>query len=115
MTFIFTFGADHRHPRTGVSLGRCYIEVPGDIEQSRRIMHALFGRDWAFQYADKERAGVFKHDLRLLANPRLEALSQSPSCGCFALSVKWNGSAYGETWTVIGDGCDADREGDRII
>jgi hypothetical protein len=31
----FTFGFDHKHPITGESLARHYIQVPGDADQSR--------------------------------------------------------------------------------
>lgn len=48
----FTFGFDHKHPITGESLARHYIQVPGEDDLSRRFMHAVFGRDWAMQYKD---------------------------------------------------------------
>lgn len=51
----FTFGFDHTHPLTGESLARHYIQVPGDGDQSREIMLAAFGQDWAMQYLSPEK------------------------------------------------------------
>lgn len=50
----FTFGFDHKHPITGESLARHYIQVPGEDDLSRRFMHAVFGRNWAMQYKSPE-------------------------------------------------------------
>lgn len=50
----FTFGFDHKHPITGESLARHYIQVPGEDDLSRRFMHAVFGRNWSMQYKSPE-------------------------------------------------------------
>lgn len=62
--WIFTFGFDHVHPKTGESLANCYIEVPGDANSSRELMQEHFGVKWAFQYPTKEAAGVERHGLK---------------------------------------------------
>lgn len=48
--WLFTFGPDHLHPETNMSLGRNYVRVHGTCDGTRAAMLAAFGRNWAFQY-----------------------------------------------------------------
>lgn len=71
MTWIFTFGFGQHDPRTGLSLADRYVEVELDpelglaegVEAARRRMLDRFGGhehggNWAFDYPNRERAGV---------------------------------------------------------
>jgi len=72
--FTFTFGSAHRHPHTGESLNDAYVQVPGDVDQSRRLMLMAFGRSWSHQYADPEAAGKTRWSLREIEFPRKELI-----------------------------------------
>jgi hypothetical protein len=65
-SWIFTFGANHKHPATGESLLGCFIEVPGNAKTSRERMFESFGPNWAFQYRNREDAGVDRFSLKQL-------------------------------------------------
>jgi hypothetical protein len=58
---IFTFGTDHRHPRTGEPVGMRYVQIeetePGE---ARKKMVAGFGLKWGFEYGDAEGLEVAK-------------------------------------------------------
>lgn len=90
MTYVFTFGFDHQHPRYAQSLGKSYIEIPGDIEQSRRLMLFLFGRDWAFQYPDKESAKVDRYNLKPIREMRVVEDHGFTNCGCLSVRVEYD-------------------------
>jgi hypothetical protein len=62
--WIFTFGFGHTHPATGERLANCYVEIEGDVNESRDIMEHHFGLKWAFQYPTEEKAGVEKYGLQ---------------------------------------------------
>jgi len=62
-TWYFTFGFEHRHPRTNAPLANCYTTVYGTIDETRAHMLSIFGNKWAFQYASAERAGVERYNL----------------------------------------------------
>lgn len=63
--FIFTFGFDHKHPDSGRRLSGCYTVVEGeDAEDARNKMMAKFGTKWAFQYVNRQQAGVKKYNLQ---------------------------------------------------
>jgi hypothetical protein len=62
--WIFTFGFNHFHPQTGVSLAHCFIRIHGTRESSRAEMLRRFGTRWAYQYFDEADAGVQKWKLR---------------------------------------------------
>jgi hypothetical protein len=82
MEFYFTFGFEHRlvsyNPERpmnspsvfaqGISLDHRYVIIEADDrEEARAKMLNLFGRDWAFQYSEKEFAGqVEKYGLKEL-------------------------------------------------
>lgn len=82
MSFVFTFGYDHKSPDSGETLGRNYIEIDGDVESTRQVMLFLFNRDWAFQYPSKERAGVEKYRLTPVAWPHEVRHLNYTECGC---------------------------------
>lgn len=82
MSFIFTFGVSHKNPATGESMGRNYVEIPGDIEESRQIMLHLFGQNWAFQYPDKSRARVSQFRLHKSLWPYSVDAYIIKDCGC---------------------------------
>lgn len=76
MTWIFTFGFGQIDPRTGRHLDNCFVEVElhpqlgllDAVEHARRQMLARFGGherggNWAFDYRDREAAGVARYDL----------------------------------------------------
>jgi hypothetical protein len=66
-TTIATFGFDHKDPRTGEPLGRCYVVLPtADPDEARLMMWRRFGNRWAFLYATEVDAGVEKWHLRRL-------------------------------------------------
>jgi hypothetical protein len=71
----FTFGSDHKHPVTGESLWKKYIQVPGDWNESRKIMLAVFGQGWSHQYSSPSEAGKDKYDMQeVVWSPELLAL-----------------------------------------
>lgn len=56
---IFTFGYGQQCPYTGKNLADHYATIIApDTETARKIMLAVFGRTWAFQYDSPEAAGV---------------------------------------------------------
>ena len=75
MTWIFTFGYGQRDPLTGDSLADRFVEVKladiglsGAVEAARLRMLARFGGEerggnWAFDYPDRETAGVDQYGL----------------------------------------------------
>lgn len=77
MTFtrIFTFGADHVSPFTGERLGNKYVTVitpegekrrrpwDDDLDRARKMIMAVFGTAWAFDYPTPEKAGVERFGL----------------------------------------------------
>lgn len=73
----FTFGFDHKHPITGESLARHYIQVPGDADESRAIMLAVFGTNWAMQY---ESPSKLKHLDRMTELKWDDALRERAKC-----------------------------------
>jgi hypothetical protein len=62
--WVFTYGFGHHHPVTGAPLGNCYTCIRGTFEAARRAMVDRHGNRWAFQYVDREAAGVDHHGLR---------------------------------------------------
>lgn len=46
-TYIFTFGVGHKH-------GGHYVKIRGTYESARKEMFERFGKDWAFQYEEKD-------------------------------------------------------------
>lgn len=78
---IFTFGFDHVHPVTGMPLHGMYVTVLADsYERARVFMLNRFGTHWAFQYQDKDKAGVDTYGLVELLPP-----DWPPSTGTYAL------------------------------
>lgn len=58
-TWYFTFGFDHKDPVTGESRSDRYIEITAHTaEAAREAMFEHFGVRWAFQYPDKQSAGI---------------------------------------------------------
>jgi hypothetical protein len=62
--WVFTFGFGHHDPQSGAPLSNCYTCVRGTFEAARRAMVDRYDNRWAFQYVDREAAGVDRHGLR---------------------------------------------------
>ena len=66
-TWLFTFGFGHTHPVTGAPLANMFVRIAAsDSEAAREEMVRRYGRRWAFQYENEERAGVRRFGLREL-------------------------------------------------
>lgn len=64
VTHIFTFGHGHTHPVTGKSLADHYVAITAESSTlCRAEMLNRFGRNWAFEYPTRERAGVDRYNL----------------------------------------------------
>lgn len=64
VTRIFTFGSGQSHPVTGESLADHYVAITAESAAACRAeMLNRFGRDWAFEYPTRERAGVDRYNL----------------------------------------------------
>lgn len=68
---VFTFGHGQTNPKTGESLHKHYVVMEGKtVEHCRLAMFNHFGRQWSFEYADEEKAGV--EQFNLIEVPREE-------------------------------------------
>ena len=62
--FIFTFGANHRHPVTGESLGRRFVAIEAPTHEAATAqMNSVFGEAWSLAYSSRESAGVERFGL----------------------------------------------------
>ena len=96
MTFYFTFGADHKDPITRESMARKFLAVPGDIEQSRRLMLFFYGRKWASQYPSKREAGVERYNLTPATWPYALACDDYRGCGCIEVVYQYTETSPSE-------------------
>jgi hypothetical protein len=62
--YVFTFGANHTHPRTKVRLANRYVVIDGASAEAARLeMVRRFGESWCWQYPDADEAGVERFKL----------------------------------------------------
>lgn len=61
-TYIFTFGTNHV-TADGMSLGNFYVEIDGTYGEARQKLVEARGPKWAFQYNNKDEAGVDRFNL----------------------------------------------------
>ena len=63
MSWIFTFGSNHRGTN-GEPLGNRYVKIPARSHgEAKIIMVMLRGRKWSHQYESAEKAGVEEYNL----------------------------------------------------
>ena len=63
-TWVFTFRWEQVDPQTGADMSSCYTTMVGTKQGARLKMIARYGKHWAYQYPDKEAAGVKKWGLK---------------------------------------------------
>jgi hypothetical protein len=105
MSFVFTFGTSHTDPVTKLPLVQAYVELPGDIEQSRRLAFHLYGRNWASQYPSREAAGVDVYNLEPVVYPFKVTQKEEAECGCLVIGIQSTPNLREQEYFLLETGC----------